>query len=44
MTKHPICDYWWGEWGMAASKKQNDYVHLVAEKLKNGILILNLMQ
>ncbi|MGN9134008.1 hypothetical protein ACTNDG_00910 [Clostridium sp. HCP1S3_B4] len=16
MTKHPICDYWWGEWGM----------------------------
>ncbi len=31
ITKHPICDYWWNEIGMAASSEQNDYVHLVAE-------------
>lgn len=30
ITKHPICDYWWNEIGMAASNERNDYVHLVA--------------
>lgn len=33
ITKHPICDYWWNEIGMAASSEQNDYVHLVAERI-----------
>lgn len=32
ITIHPKCDYWWGEWGMSASTKENDYVH-VLEKL-----------
>ena len=30
ITVHPINEYWWNEIGMAASKKDNDYVHLVS--------------
>ena len=33
ITQHGICDYWWNKHGMAASKEDKDYVHLV----KNGI-------
>ena len=33
ITKHPICDYWWNEIGMAASREENDYVHLITERL-----------
>lgn len=33
ITKHGICGYWWNEHGMAASREDKDYVHLV----KNGI-------
>ena len=29
ITKHGICDYWWGLWGMAATTRENDYVHKV---------------
>ena len=33
ITKHTVCDYWWGSWGMAASTQDKDYPHLVAGKL-----------
>ncbi len=39
ITLHPITDYWWGEWGMAASDANHDYFHLITdgieEKLEN---------
>ena len=34
ITWHPVCDYWWGSWGMAASTAENDYVHKVVAGLK----------
>ena len=33
ITTHPIVDYWWGEWGMAASDADHDYYHRVLTKL-----------
>ena len=33
ITKHGICDYWWNEIGMAATKEENDYFHLVCSEL-----------
>lgn len=35
ITLHGIADYWWGEWGMAASKKDADFVHLVTASLED---------
>lgn len=34
ITKHPLADYWWSESGMAASRIENDYVHLVSSYLE----------
>lgn len=30
ITIHPVCNYWWGSWGMAASSAEKDYIHQVA--------------
>ena len=27
ICKHPITTFWWGFWGMAATVRENDYVH-----------------
>jgi hypothetical protein len=36
ITKHPLAQYWWNEnSGMAASRANKDYVHLVVNYLKN---------
>ena len=36
ITLHPMVDYWWNEIGMAATTEDNDYVHLVADYLKQN--------
>lgn len=36
---HPISELWWGRFGMAASRRENDWVHQLQTKLRNvGIL------
>lgn len=37
ITQHPICSYWWGLWGMAASRRENDYVHRVMAVLQENV-------
>lgn len=34
ITIHPIVSYWWGEWGMAASRRENDFVHKLESKIR----------
>ncbi len=28
---HPITDFWWGEWGMAATHRDSDYCHVLLQ-------------
>ncbi|MBR5636346.1 MAG: SGNH/GDSL hydrolase family protein [Pseudobutyrivibrio sp.] len=45
ITVHPICSYWWGSWGMAASSIDKDYIHLVQSGLmeKYGLVSLDII-
>ena len=36
ITLHSICEYWWGEWGMAASTRENDFVHKLENKIRTN--------
>lgn len=33
ITIHQINEYWWGEWGMAATKQDSDYFHVLSNLL-----------
>lgn len=34
ITWHPVNEYWWGEYGMAATKPENDFVHVLNRKFQ----------
>ena len=34
ITKVPVSNIWWGNWGMAATREQYDYVHRVMARLR----------
>lgn len=36
ITKHAITPFWWGEWGMAATVKEKDYVHILNSLLEEN--------
>lgn len=36
ITKHGKCDYWWGDYGMAASELNKDYFHILDQMFKSG--------
>ena len=42
ITVHPMCSYWWGPWGMAASSIDKDYIHRVQAGLMSQYEVVNL--
>ncbi len=42
ITLHPVCSYWWGSWGMAASSMDKDYIHQVQAGLLQKYETVNL--
>ena len=42
ITIHPVCNYWWGSWGMAATSPEKDYAHQVALGLQQVYGNINL--
>lgn len=36
ITVHGLTSYWWGVWGMAASKEENDFLHRFEGKMKRN--------
>ncbi len=34
ITRHPITSFWWGDWGMAATVREKDWVHRLNVKIK----------
>lgn len=42
ITLHPVCSYWWGTWGMAATSSDKDYIHQVKAGLEQTYSTVNL--
>ncbi len=38
ITFHPKCSFWWGDYGMAASSPEKDYMHQVGAKLSRPVV------
>lgn len=34
ITVHPVTSFWWGVWGMAASEREKDFVHVLESLLQ----------
>lgn len=34
ITRHPITSFWWGDWGMAATTREKDWVHRLNVKIQ----------
>ncbi|WP_419033587.1 hypothetical protein [Dysgonomonas gadei] len=39
--KSPITDIWWGAWGMAASERAKDFIHLLTDSIRQRYPNLN---
>jgi hypothetical protein len=35
ITRHSIAPFWWGNWGMAASTREKDFVHVLVSRLRS---------
>ena len=37
ITKHPITPFWWGNWGMAATNYDKDFVHVITSYIEQNV-------
>jgi len=46
ITKHPITSFWWGLWGMAATIRAKDWVHVLESilKIKDVTAVVNALE
>lgn len=43
ITLHGLTDFWWGQWGMAASEESLDYYHIVKNEIEKENSLVNSM-